>query len=81
MPFETSQDVGLRYAKKRAIERMSRRCPVAIRVNKVLDSLGAGDHVDLEYVLDSISAELMFMPEAAATVEIIQKIMVKAEGK
>ena len=68
MPMD-KRTYELAREKRRALERQSRQCPVYKAVQK---SLKINDYLDLKHAIGSLIIDLRYMPEAAATVEILE---------
>ena len=71
----TQKELADAEAKDNALRRLSKRCPVIISANKALDDMEKGKHVDIEYALDIIVADLRGKPVASATIKLIQRIL------
>ena len=61
-----------RRGSENAIRRMSRRCPVVIRINSVLDD---EEFDSVAGALERIAYEVDSMPEGAATRDLINRIL------
>ena len=66
------KEVKLEEARSRALVRASKRCVVIKKINHVLDGK---KFLDVNEALDVISIELGQMPEAAATIKVINKLL------
>ena len=62
-------------AERSALARLSKRCPVIIEANKALDGIEEGKCFDAEYAIDMIIASLRGMPEATATIDLLNRIL------
>ncbi len=58
-------------ARNRALSRASFKCPVA---KVVFEELEKAEAYDSQHMVDLLIIRLRFMPEAAATIEILEKI-------
>ena len=61
-------------AERNALARLSKRCPVIKQANEALDSMEGGKCFDVEYAIDMIIASLRGMPEATATIDLLDRI-------
>jgi len=62
-------------AKRNALARLSKRCPVIRQANIALDGIEDGKCFDAEYAIDMIIASLRGMPEATATIDLMDRIL------
>ena len=73
MPSEQEQEEG--RARKSALARLSKRCPVIKQANAALDSIEDGKCFDVEYAIDIVIASLRGMPEGTATIDLLDRIL------
>ena len=63
-----------RKAREAAIRRRSKACPVI----KALDSAIDGEMIDIQHGIDLMIISISDMPEGAATVQLLNKLKLKA---
>ena len=62
-------------AGRSALARLSKRCPVIKQANLALDGIEDSKCFDAEYAIDMMLASLRGMPEATATIDLMDRIL------
>lgn len=60
------------FLRRRALARLSHKCPVIKRANQVLDK---GEALDAEHAISLLELDLRKMPEGEATAHLLQRII------